>query len=108
MRHLDPRRMEHLPLGTERVDRCVASVKRVTPNRMPKVSEMDADLVRAACVQQTFHIRAELSLLQDAIIGPGRPTTMLGFNDRHFLAVPRMSSNRFADFARSFPEYSTT
>ena len=84
-------RVQHLPgiVGP-------AAIDFIPQHRMPEMFQVHPDLVRAAGMKGAFHQRPSFDLRQDAVIRPGRPSPR---DDRHFLALHGMPSDRRLDDA---------
>ncbi len=92
--------VEHLARGIKIVDGRAMPIKRIAPDRMAEMREVDADLVRASGMQETLHLCALFTLLEHAIIGPGRAAARGIFRHGHFLAMDRMPSDGSVKLAR--------
>ena len=96
MRETEFPRMEHLALECS-----TTTIKRVPEQRMAKVFEVNADLMRAPGVQSAFDKTRFRQFFQNAVIRRSRPA-LSRFEHRHFLAMNRMPPNRGFYHARFF------
>ena len=93
MGEFDASGVEHLTGGIEAVHGCAAAVKGVAPDGMAEMGEVDANLVRAAGVQEALDFGTGFALLEHTVIGPGGSAVGWVFFHRHLFSVDGMATD---------------